>query len=319
MPRLIVEHTSIQHYRRPIGLGWQHIMLRPRDSHDLRMIESRLIISPTAVVNWRHDVFGNSVAQLYFKDPARELKIVSLLKLDHFGLDSPYFLVSDEGRVHPVVYSADEMIDLAGYLEPHYPDAKGVVAGWARRFLTGPSGTPTQEVLVSMVQAIPNGFSYGQRIAHGVQTPIETLTMRTGTCRDFAMLMIDGLRSLGYAARFVSGYLYDPDEDMPASAKVNLDGTRRFQGAGATHAWVQAYLPGAGWVELDPTNGIYGGANLIRVGVARHAGQAMPFRGVYYGAPDDLVRQTVRVRVRRVADDDNTTLTVTGDGDEVAV
>jgi transglutaminase-like putative cysteine protease len=123
-----------------------------------------------------------------------------------------------------------------------------------------------------------------------VQTPHETLDQRSGTCRDFATLMIEAIRQLGYAARFVSGYLYSPQRDS---------GSPQYLGAGATHAWVQVYLPGAGWTAFDPTNNLVGGTDLIRVGVARHASLATPVSGSWRGSADDYLGMEVEVQVRK--------------------
>jgi transglutaminase-like putative cysteine protease len=131
----------------------------------------------------------------------------------------------------------------------------------------------------------------------GVQTPAETLALGRGTCRDLALLMMEACRSLGMAARFVSGYLYDPALDLGVESAGEGAPVR---GAGDTHAWVQIYLPGAGWVEFDPTNGLVGGANLIRVAVARDPAQAIPLQGSYYGPPEAFLDMVVDVKVSAV-------------------
>ena len=137
-----------------------------------------------------------------------------------------------------------------------YPD--DTVHRWARRFLKSGRPTETGRLLMTLCFAIHESFAYSRRTERGTQPPAVTLARRRGTCRDFALLMIDALRSLGFAARFVSGYVYVPDRDDPG-----------VLGGGSTHAWAQVYLPGAGWVEFDPTNGIVGNRDLIRVAVAR--------------------------------------------------
>jgi transglutaminase-like putative cysteine protease len=116
------------------------------------------------------------------------------------------------------------------------------------------------------------------------------LRLQSGTCRDFATLMIESIRRLGYAARFVSGYLYTPWLDA---------GPEQVVGVGSTHAWLQAYLPGAGWIPFDPTNNLVGGTDLIRVGVARHASLASPVSGTWNGFPSDYLGMHVDVQVRK--------------------
>jgi transglutaminase-like putative cysteine protease len=115
----------------------------------------------------------------------------------------------------------------------------------------------------------------------------------SGTCRDFALFMSEAVRGRGRAARFVTGYLYDPAIDGEGPG---------LQGAGATHAWVQVYLPGSGWVVFDPTNGLIGGTNLIRVGVTRDPRQAVPLQGSYIGAASDFVDMEIEVIVTKVSD-----------------
>lgn len=137
---------------------------------------------------------------------------------------------------------------------------------------------------------IPGGgsharFTYLRREEPGTQDPISTLQMGTGSCRDFALLMMEAVRSLGLAARFVSGYLYVPAKDGG------------HVGGGATHAWVEVYLPGAGWMEFDPTNGIIGNRDLIRVAVVRDPRQAVPLSGTWTGDPSDLIGMDVEVDV----------------------
>jgi transglutaminase-like putative cysteine protease len=134
-----------------------------------------------------------------------------------------------------------------------------------------------------MTAAIRREFTYVSRPEKGTQSPIETLTRRKGTCRDYAMLMIEAVRALGFAARFVSGYVYDPTD------------TEGRVGGGNTHAWVRVYLPGSGWVEFDPTNGTIGGAGLIRVAIARDIYQAVPISGTWSGFPGSFLDMTVSV------------------------
>ncbi|HSA81387.1 MAG TPA: transglutaminase family protein, partial [Geminicoccaceae bacterium] len=180
------------------------------------------------------------------------------------------------------------VVDLMPTLQCHYPDPEGALTAWARQFLDRAEITNTQELLGRMTRAIKDRFRYEERAIHGTQTPVETLRRGSGTCRDFALLMIEGVRSLGLAARFVTGYLYDPALDGAGPG---------LSGAGSTHAWVQVYLPGAGWVEFDPTNGLVGGPNLIRVGVARDPRQAIPLEGSYRGAAADFIEMQVEVKV----------------------
>ncbi|SMF11670.1 Transglutaminase-like enzyme, putative cysteine protease [Tistlia consotensis] len=295
MTILTVRHLTSYRYRRPVTFGEHRLMFRPRDSHDLRLVDTALAISPRAQVRWLHDVFSNSIAIASFEEPAEELRFESRIVIDHFGLEDPDFGIEPYAQTYPFSYSSDEIPDLGRTVERHYPDPDRAVDAWAKAFVQeadgiGPVGT--FDLLLRMNAAIHERFDYRRRYGLGTQTPIETLEHGGGSCRDYALFMMEAARALGFAARFVSGYLYDPALDQAGAAS-------RIQGAGDTHAWVQVYLPGAGWVEFDPTNGKAGGANLIRVAVARDPSQAMPLQGTYYGGPDDYLEMTVEVEVRR--------------------
>ncbi len=284
MKVLTVRHSTTYRYARPVGLGRHRLMLRPRDSHDLRLIGAELTLSPPGVVRWVHDVFGNSVALVDFAQPATELAIVSTLSIERYALARPVFPIDPAAELYPFVYSSDDRADLGRLLNRHYPDPRGVVEEWAKQFAPmRPSGT--LNVLASMNKAIHESFAYEAREEEGTLSPIETIETKRGSCRDFALLFIEGARSLGFGARFVSGYLYDPA----------LDGGATVQGAGATHAWAEVYLPGAGWVEYDPTNGVIAGENLLRIAVTRDAGQAVPIAGTFAGESADYLGMQVEV------------------------
>lgn len=285
-----VRHTTVYRYANPVTFGDHRLMFRPRDSHDLRLLETELIIAPPASVRWLHDVFGNSIAVASFAGPATELRFESRIKLEHYPPAAPEFPIAEHARTYPFSYSADEVPDLARTLERHYPDPDHLVDEWAKRFVEESDGLPdTQDLLVRMTRSIKETLSYTIRLEEGTQDPVQTLQSGSGSCRDYALLMMEAVRSLGFAARFVSGYLYDPARDGSV------------QGGGATHAWLQVYLPGAGWVEFDPTNGIVGGENLIRVAVARDPSQAVPLSGSWTGAPADYLGMTVDVEVTSAA------------------
>lgn len=291
MDTLSIRHRTTYRYHRPVTFGEHRLMFRPRDSHDLRHLSSTLTISPTAAVRWRYDVFGNSIAIATFSEAAEELVFESDIVVEHYGFDGAYPPLEDYAERLPLSYAFEELPDLRRSMERHHRDPQHKLDAWVRRFLADGAGTKTWDVLRAVNSAIHQEFAYAERAEEGVQTPIETLERASGTCRDFALLMMEAVRTLGMAARFVTGYLYDPGQ------AGRPDGLR---GAGATHAWAMVYLPGAGWVEFDPTNGLVGGANLIRVGVARDPSQAIPVQGTYFGAAEDFAGMTVEVEVERV-------------------
>lgn len=287
MRLLTVRHASTYRYANPVTLGDHRMMLRPRDSHDLRLLNTRLMISPEpAALRWLHDVFGNSVAIASFQCSTTELKIVSEIDLEHFESNEPDCAIEAHATTYPFSYSADELRDLVSVIERQYPDPDHLLDSWAKRFVRTDCPTDTLAMLAAITKSIKGDFGYAARTAEGVQRPTETLGLRSGTCRDFALLMIEAVRVLGLAARFVSGYLYSPAADSQANI-----------GGGATHAWVQVYLPGAGWMEFDPTNGIVGNRDLIRVAVTRNPAQAIPIKGSWTGAPSDFLDSSVEVSV----------------------
>jgi transglutaminase-like putative cysteine protease len=184
------------------------------------------------------------------------------------------------------------MPDLLRSIERQYLDSEREVDRWGRQFLRQDGRTDTSELLAAMTYAIRQDLTYVAREESGVQDPVKTLRLKSGSCRDFAVLMMEAVRSLGLAARFVTGYLYVPEDRR--SERI---------GCGATHAWLEVYLPGAGWIEFDPTNGIVGNHDLIRVAVARDPRQAVPISGTWTGFPSDNLGMTVEVEVTAVADE----------------
>jgi len=281
--RLTVRHLSVYRYSEPVRFGEHRMMFRPRSSHDLRLVTTQLLITPTpARLYWLHDVFDNSVAVATFAGRAAELRFESLLTLEHFESPLPDYSLEPYAATWPFAYTNEEASDLVNARNRQYPDRE--VDLWARHFLAAGGTTGTMSLLRAMTLEIKNNFSYVRRTEKGVYRPADTLRRRSGSCRDFAVLMMDAVRSLGLAARFVSGYIFVPDFDAT-------------QGGGATHAWVQIYLPGAGWVDFDPTNSIIGNRNLIRVAVAWNYYQALPLWGTWHGAPHSFRGLEVQVSV----------------------
>ena len=288
MKLLTVRHATTYRYSAPVTFGQHRLMLRPRDSHDLRLVEAELALSPSGKVRWMHDVFGNSVALIDFTEPADELTVVSTLVIERYALARPDFRIAPAAETYPFDYSPDDRIDLGPLLERHHDDPNDIVRSWARRFVLG-SPVYSYNLLATINAAIRGDFEYRAREEEGTQPPTVTIETKSGTCRDYALLFIEAARSLGFGARFVTGYLYDPALD---------GGTGAIQGAGATHAWAEVYLPGAGWVEYDPTNGLIAGENLIRIAVTRDPAQAVPIAGSYAGEGDEYLAMNVDVTVK---------------------
>lgn len=287
MQRLTVDHKTTYAYRTAVKFGDHRLMFRPRDSHDLWLVDARLTVQPKAEILWLHDVFSNSVAIASFNRPSDRLFFRSKIVVDRYPFTEPEFPIEDYARSLPFSYRASEAPDLGATIECHHAEPR--VAEWTHRFLNRVGVTNTEDFLIKITGAIPEAFTYEERADPGVQSPVETLDRGAGSCRDFALFMMEAVRSVGLAARFVSGYLYDPAIGGFES---------KISGAGPTHAWLQVYLPGAGWMEFDPTNGSHGGHRLVPIAVACEPAQAKPVSGTYEGDPQDFLNMTIEVTVR---------------------
>ena len=254
MAKISIVHTTEYIYRNPVGLLRHKLMVRPDESHDLRLHSATLKVEPEPTgVYWKHDVFNNSICFLEWPEALRtkRLSIVSTLDMTHHpdGQPLPVYSLDETAELFPFSYNSHEIPDLARLAERQMPDPDRKVDAWARRVVSDANSKQTLKVLEAMTHAIKAEFRYNARYEEGTQTAAQTLALGSGTCRDFAVLMMEALRSFGLATRFVTGYLYD-------------DSSGTTLGGGSTHAWCSVYLPGAGWVEYDPTNGLVAGANL---------------------------------------------------------
>jgi transglutaminase-like putative cysteine protease len=286
MPLVSIRHLTAYRYRNPVALGEHRMMLRPLESYDQRLISAEVSITPEpSVLRNVHDVFGNCVSIARFCGRTDRLAVESRMTLEHSP--QPAFDLDDDSWASglPVDYSADDLPDLARSIEPQHADPAGELEAWARRFVRRVGPTSLRTLLTDMTHAIHGEFAYGTRLTGAPQAPLETLGLRTGSCRDFAVLMIEAARSLGLAARFASGYVYSSSQK----------GGRT--GGGHTHAWARVFLPSSGWVEFDPTNGIVGNSDLVRVAIARDPRQAVPLHGTWAGLPGDYLGMDVEVEV----------------------
>ena len=310
MPAFIeVEHVTSYRYAQPVEFSKHRVMFRPRAAHDIRVLNASLEVLPVARQQLIHDVFSNSVAVVEPLAVADELRFTARFTIEHFGVRNLELEVDPEARDYPFRYSAEDRLDLASFLPIQYPDDAPMVSEWVKQFLPARGIIHSRDLLRNIAEGIRADLAYQSREAMGTQRPAETLSLKSGTCRDYALLMIEAARGLGFAARFVSGYLYDPSLDGPPPVELgsslqqgarqveSLDGGDVVQGAGATHAWLHVYLPGAGWVPFDPTNALFGGSSLIRVAYAREPDLAAPVSGRWFGDPDDFRGMEVKVTV----------------------
>jgi len=282
---LKVLHTTTYRFNEQVRLMPHRLMLRPRESRELRLISSSVTITPHADLTWAHDVFGNTIATATFQKTAASLVIASVAELQLDAVAWPVFDIAVSAMSYPFRYSDDEWTDLGALALPQFADSEGVLRNWAQRFVRG-SRTDTLSLLKDLSAGVSEAVRYQSREDEGTQRPVETLNRGRGSCRDFAVLFIEAARVLGFGARIVSGYLYNPDQRSVGSSD-----------AGSTHAWAEVFVPGAGWITFDPTNRSLGGFNLIPIAVARDIRQAIPVSGSFVGNTGAFAGMSVEVRV----------------------
>src|SRR5258708_9441358 len=241
MPLLTIHHKTEYRYAHPVAFGEHRIMLRPRDGHDLRVHAHRLVIEPKPMsLRWIHDVFGNSVAIATFDERAETLSFTSTATVEHNPAEEFALTADDPAYFYPFLYDDEEFPDLQQFITPQYGDPNGELSFWAPGFLEADGPTRTYNILSGMTHGIPEAFTYRKRHEHGTQHPLDTLQTGSGTCRDYALFMIEALRRLGIAARFVSGYLVIPGDPAPG-----------YVAGGSTHAGGRGSLATDAWIETD--------------------------------------------------------------------
>jgi transglutaminase-like putative cysteine protease len=285
MRRLQIKHVTTYQYAEAVTLLPHKLLLRPREGHDVRIESAELIISPAYQLQWQRDVYDNAVAQATFTEPGSQLSIDSRVLLLHYDDQPLDFLVADYAVLFPFQYDASERVDLGPYLSVIFEQDRVLLSAWMQQFWQSGQVVETYLLLEWINKAIATGFTYQQREEPGVQSPSTTLTRRAGSCRDFATLFIDACRSLGLAARFVSGYLFSPT--LP-------------WGQGATHAWSEVYLPGVGWKGFDSTTGEVVGNDHITVAVSRHPELVPPVSGSFQAINPQSPVMSVMVEVAEI-------------------
>jgi transglutaminase-like putative cysteine protease len=285
MPRLRIRHESLYTYSEPVQFGPWRLLMRPLDTHATRLISASLE-TPPSDLKWTYDAYGNCVCHLQPRDRADFLKVVNDLVVDRFPAPLAGVDVDNPCSTAPVAYSLSDRAILAPFITPASEDDGHQFKAWLRAQIGAPD-EPALEWLKRINTAIHDDFKYGARDEAGTQAPAETVALGSGTCRDFAWLMIESVRRLGFAARFATGYLYSPHATV--------------RGAGATHAWCEVFLPDLGWMEFDPTNALVESASLIRVATTRTWQESDPMNGSVYG--DATCDLKVSVDVDLIRDD----------------
>jgi len=287
---LRIHHNTTYRFAQPVSLGPHRLMLRPRENRDLRLASFNVSITPAATVTWAQDVSGNAIATASFQagnfqTMADTLVIDSIAELQLNAAAWPVFDIAASAIFFPFRYSNDEWTDLGALAVPQYADPNGQLRNWAQSFVRG-TPTDTLSLLKDLSAGVPSQISYQSREDEGTQSPAQTLDRGWGSCRDFAVLFAEAARSLGFGARIVSGYLYNPDQNAIGSG-----------GSGTTHAWAEIYIPGAGWITFDPTNRGVGGFNLIPVAVGRDIRQVTPVAGSFVGPSNAFLGMSVGVQI----------------------
>jgi transglutaminase-like putative cysteine protease len=292
---LRVTHTTTYQFKHPVEFTAHKLMFRPRSAGDLRMLDLSLDISVESDVHWIQDVFSNAVAIVTPRKTASELRFECCFSVEHYGDVDAAPPLADHAVNYPFAYSDSELNDLEPFKRSYYADPESRLLTWVRRFAPAEGAErPTAEMLEAIAAAINKELNYVVRNKEGTQHPLDTLDSGSGSCRDFALLMMEAARHLGLAARFVSGYLYVASQDPNSVAASTAPAS-----GNSTHAWLEIYLPGAGWRAFDPTNLLFGGSELIRVAYARDPSQALPVTGGFIGLPTDAIGMSVNVAVAR--------------------
>lgn len=286
MQRLRIKHVTEYVFLAPVTLNCHRLLIRPREGHDVRIESSRLDISPTYTIKWYRDVFDNSLALVHFKKQAHRLRIASEVIIQHYEADAYHTTANGCLLSSPFSYEPGELMDLTAYQQPSFMHEQPALQCWLSEIGLGVDDSNTLCLHARLNQVIHNQFEYKKREEAGVQSPLQTLNLGSGSCRDYATLFIEACRSLGLASRFVSGYLHAPATEA---------------GNASTHAWAEVYIPGSGWQGFDPTIGKMTGNSHIAVAVARNPEAVPPVSGSYIGPKHASPIMHVNVQVNLLA------------------
>jgi transglutaminase-like putative cysteine protease len=280
MQRIRIQHLTEYLFLAPVTLNPHQLLIRPREGHDVRIESSKLDISPAYQIKWQRDVFDNSLAVVSFKEISDKLSIKSEVIIQHYEQAPFDFMLDDYAINYPFNYADIERTDLLAYQQLVFLNDQNIINDWLHQF--NYLGMNTFSLLMMLNQTISNQFRYQMREEPGVQSPAYTLQHRSGSCRDYATLLIEACRCLGLASRFVSGYLHAPATE---------------EGHASTHAWVEVYLPGTGWKGFDPTSGQVTSSQHIATAVARNPEAIPPISGSFIASVSNQPTMHVNVKV----------------------
>lgn len=282
--RIHLVHETCYTYSQPVKFLPHRLVLRPREGHDVRLHSLNLTTSPPSTIRWHRDMLDNSIAHAEFQESAGELRIHS-----EFTISAPPATLGGLPPIfvpHPSLVAGIEQMAAMPFLQYIYPPEVAKLRQWFAATGLAPASGKTSAIFDDLAILIHRVITYNRREETGVQSPAETLQLSTGSCRDMAVLMIETSRSLGYPARFVSGYL-----ESEASRA----------GRGSTHAWAEIYLPDRGWTGYDPSTGKRVGPGHIAVGVSHHPRGVMPVSGGFSGLSGVGSSLKVTITTQRLA------------------
>jgi transglutaminase-like putative cysteine protease len=283
MKRIRIIHETSYRYNQPVSFGPHRAMMRPREGHDVHIVHGQVAVEPKATIRWLRDIYSNSIAILTFSEPAETLSIRSDIEVE-LRQDSPIeCLIDPAARLYPFQYAPEEQVELIHYRLPSYPYEGPALQRWLSDLYKPGDVVGTFELLERLNTRIFETLKYAHRDDHGVQLPCDSLARGSGSCRDFAVLMMEAARCWGFGARFVTGYIQMAEGQH-----------------GATHAWTEIYIPGAGWHGFDPTNNKLAGNEHISVAVAREQEKASPLSGTWSGPANAFNRLDVSVQVTAI-------------------
>lgn len=268
MQRFKIIHRTYYNYSANVTLGEHALLLRPRENHELRLESFSLKTTPASKILWHRDVEDNSVAIAQFSEPTNQLLIESEVIIQQYNESPLNFIVVEYAIKYPFSYTRDDLFLLSPYMLLPDQSTRELLNNWIYNFYKVGDSVQTYTLLQRLAKYIYTTLAYKAREEAGVQSVKETLSLGSGSCRDFASLFMEAVKCLGLAARFVSGYLYAP---LMADQ------------VGSTHAWAEVYLPGGGWIGFDPTIGDIVGADHIAVAVSRVPEAVPPVAGTFSG------------------------------------
>jgi transglutaminase-like putative cysteine protease len=285
MKRIRIIHKTEYYYSEPVTFGLHRALMRPREGHDVHIENGMLQIEPKASVRWMRDLYANSVALITFAEPAKTLRILSEVDVDLFEDDPVASSIEPDARSFPFHYAANEQLGLIPYRLPSYPDDGPALQSWLRDLHRPGEIIGTYDLLNKLNTHIFTTLKYGRREDPGCQSPRQTITSGGGTCRDYAVLMMEAARHWGFGAQFVTGYIQMGEGQH-----------------GATHAWTEIYIPGVGWQGFDPTNNKRAGNEHISVAASPAHADVSPLSGYWDGPSGAFEKMDISVQVVEVTD-----------------